>query len=300
LANDIKSLAIARIATTTRQQWANEPEKGLELFVRRLCMPLHRPFRPVIIADPSAYQFRPITAGTIATASIRLHRKDRRLAWGTIKLQEPMKGVTVPATFGPHDGSFEIAINSTRTSLGLHWGPVVIQADGGDPVAIRIEYEIVAATAAPARDGPGGPGSLYEPPRGFPPQSQPQQRTATPSAAMPNVAAAAAAAAAAPMTATPAAAPAAVDTRTTPRATVARVFSGPLTFARGAIYGAAIGGTSFWILRTVVQRLFGDTGWHTTLGGRSTLVSELIVGGFALAAIVLVKIVGKIIGFMKG
>lgn len=146
LATGLHEASLASLARDTRQGFAEERERGLELFVRALSARASRPATPVVVPEPAACSLGTLPVGATAAAAVRLRCEGRRLAWGVVDCDRLLRGLAVPETFTGPDAELTLTLDTAKVPPGRYLGVVAVYPEGGPPAVVTVDYTVVPLT----------------------------------------------------------------------------------------------------------------------------------------------------------
>lgn len=140
-------MALVQHAQTIRGSYARDRRKGLELFVRELCKSVGTDAYPKLSPQPARVDLGQLPQGAQASASIRLRNEGRGLAWGSVKVEPEMPGISVTPVFESAYAQIDVRVDSLHLTPGDYRGNLVVQAQGvPNPCRIPLQYRVLSLT----------------------------------------------------------------------------------------------------------------------------------------------------------
>ena len=129
-------------AESVREQYADRPGVGLELFTRALAREVGLDAQPRVRAEPERLDLGEIPVGARVVETLQLVREGSRRAWGAIEVVGDVLGLQIPDTFGVRRDEVEIEVATLHVPPGDYAGEIRIHAEGGDAVSVPLTYTV--------------------------------------------------------------------------------------------------------------------------------------------------------------
>ena len=121
----------------------DERGRGLEMFLRGLCVHLGRDAYPQISFEQNALELGEIPVGYRKTYALKIINKGRGFAWGDVNIEGNRLGVSVPEKFDSSTGKVDIELDTVEVEPGNYYSYIVIQLEGvEEPCKIPLHYKV--------------------------------------------------------------------------------------------------------------------------------------------------------------
>lgn len=147
----------ASTAKRLRVAYPTARRRALELFARSLAAPLGLSTAPVLTAQPAECMFGALPQGAQRRMRVEFVREasGRPFVWGTARLEHDFPGLGVSRTFTDDAAGLGASIAVTLDTLDAPPGDyatrVIIEPEGGAPLAVPVRYAVVPLTLTPDR-----------------------------------------------------------------------------------------------------------------------------------------------------
>lgn len=133
-------------------QESQRKDRGLERFVRALAEHAESSSVPILLAEEVDLGTAPIGAlgpnGAPRQHSLELSVSGRPRAWGTIRVEGDLPGLSVPGVFevpGPEPPP-SIELDTLRVKPGTYEGELILKPEGGDTLRVPVRYIVSPVT----------------------------------------------------------------------------------------------------------------------------------------------------------
>jgi hypothetical protein len=134
---------LANISRNIVNLYDNERRRGLEMFLRELCVHLRRDAYPQIFFEQNELDLGEIPVGYHKIYPLKIINKGRGFAWGDVTLEGSSLGVSVPEKFDSSTGKVDIELDTVEVEPGNYYSYIVIQIEGvEEPCNIPLHYEV--------------------------------------------------------------------------------------------------------------------------------------------------------------
>ncbi|NER48209.1 MAG: protein kinase, partial [Symploca sp. SIO1A3] len=126
------SLGRTDLAQQTRQitnDYDTERRKGLELFVRQMCLEAEIEPYPELFTQPSRLDIGSIPVGTKQRIPLKLGNRGRGFAWGTVSLTAKFPGLLIQSQFERPTETLALELDTLQVKPGTYQGEIIIQGE---------------------------------------------------------------------------------------------------------------------------------------------------------------------------
>jgi hypothetical protein len=148
----LQQLGKAPLATSIgnlRTKYGNTRRIAVEMLTRELCRAAKINPYPVLVVAPTL-ELGKVSSGDIQSRTITIDNRGRGFAWGKLKSQHQLPGLSIPPDFNVAEHSeIGIELNTVGVGLGEYSTDVTIEGEGlSEATSILITYEIVGLELA--------------------------------------------------------------------------------------------------------------------------------------------------------
>jgi hypothetical protein len=121
----------------------DEKRRGLEMFLRELCVHLGRDPYPKIFFEQNELDLGEIPVGHHKIYPLKIINKGRGFAWGNVNIEGNSRGVSVPGKFDSSTGKLDIELNTLEVEPGNYYCYIVFRLEGVEErCKIPVHYEV--------------------------------------------------------------------------------------------------------------------------------------------------------------